>query len=54
MIEFKIVFLSKSEIILGLHFDQGEYEKAPNVWKPFNRLRVGLLFLTFDFMKVTS
>jgi hypothetical protein len=51
MIQFKIIFLSKSEIICGLHFDQGEYEKAPDDWKPFNRIRVGLLFLTLEFMK---
>ena len=53
MIEFKIVFLSKSEIILGLHFDQGEYEKASNNWKPFSRLRIGFIFFTFDFMRLT-
>jgi hypothetical protein len=51
MFEFKITLLSKSEVIFGLHFDQGEYEKAPDDWKPFNRLRVGFIFFTLEFMK---
>lgn len=51
MFEIKIILVSKSESLLGIMMDQGEFEVKPNAWVPFTRLRVGLLFLTFDFIK---
>jgi hypothetical protein len=53
MIEFKIVLFSKAESLLGLHIDQGEYEKGPNKWVPFFRIRLGFILLTLDFTKYT-
>lgn len=49
MLEFKLTAVSQSEIIAGIVIDQGEYEKAPNSWIEFIRLRIGLIFLTLDF-----
>lgn len=50
MFEFKIVLFSKAESLLGIYFDQGEFEKAPAKWVPFTRIRLGLIFLTLDFI----
>jgi len=51
MLEFKIVFFSKSEILCGLYLDHGEYEKAEGKWVPYTRFRIGLIFLCLDFMR---
>lgn len=48
MFEFKISILSKDECLLGLMFDQGEYNHKEK-WIPFTRFRVGLLFMNLDF-----
>jgi len=53
MIEFKITVFSKAESLLGLHIDQGEYEKGPNRWVPFFRIRLGFILFTLDFTKYT-
>lgn len=51
MFEFKLSFISKSECLLGVFFDQGEYQKrSSGEWLPFTRVRLGVLFLTLDFM----
>ena len=49
MLEFKIVLFSKAESLLGLSFDQGEFEKGPN-WVPFSRIKIGCVFVSFDFI----
>lgn len=49
MFEFKITAVSKAESLLGLMFDQGEYQSKEK-WIPFTRLRLGLIILTFDFV----
>lgn len=50
MLEFKITAVSKSESLLGLMFDQGEYEIREKKWVPFTRIRIGIIFLTLDFV----
>jgi len=54
MIEFKIVLFSKAESLLGLHIDKGEYEKGPNKWIPFFRIRLGFILITLDFTKYST
>jgi hypothetical protein len=49
MIEIKITVVSKSESLLGIMFDQGEHEVNER-WLPFTRVRLGVIFLTLDFM----
>jgi|LauGreDrversion4_2_1035121.scaffolds.fasta_scaffold20908_8 hypothetical protein len=51
MIDITITLLSKNEIIAGITFDQGEYEKKPDTWVGFSRIRIGLIFIIIDFMK---
>lgn len=51
MFEIKIIFISKSEALLGMLIDQGEFEVKEGTWIPFTRLRLGLIFVTFDFIK---
>lgn len=51
MTEIVISFLSKNEIIAGLTFDQGEYERKPNEWTEFSRLRIGLIFIIIDIIR---
>lgn len=53
MLEFKITAVSKSESLLGIMFDQGEYESRER-WIPFTRIRLGLIFLTLDFVWYTT
>ena len=48
MLEFKIVIFSKAESLLGIYFDQGEFEKGDNKWHPYSRFRLGFLFISFD------
>ena len=48
MLELKITLISKSECLLGLFFDQGEYEIVEDTWVPFTRLRIGLIFAMVD------
>jgi len=50
MLEIKMTAVSKSESLLGIMFDQGEYEIKEKVWAPFTRIRLGIIFLTLDFM----
>ena len=47
MFELKITIISKSESLLGVMFEQGEYQLDEN-WIPFTRMRVGIIFITFD------
>jgi hypothetical protein len=42
--------ISKSESLLGISFDQGEYQSKNSNWVPFTRLRLGVIFLTLDFI----
>jgi hypothetical protein len=49
MLEIKMIFGSKSESLLGIMFDQGEYQ-IKEAWIPFTRIRLGIIFLTLDFM----
>lgn len=49
MFEFKITAVSKSESLLGVMFDQGEYQTKEK-WIPFTRIRLGLIFLTLYFV----
>lgn len=51
MFEIKIILISKSEALLGALIDQGEFEVKEGTWIPFTRLRLGLVFITFDFIK---
>lgn len=51
MFEIKITLVSKSESLLGMMLDQGEFEVRQDLWVPFTRLRIGLIFLTIDFVK---
>lgn len=48
--QISLSLLSKNETLLGLMMDQGEYERTKEVWTPFTRLRLGIIFLTLDFM----
>jgi hypothetical protein len=48
--QISLALLSKNETLLGLMMDQGEYERTKEVWVPFTRLRLGLIFLTLDLM----
>ena len=54
MFEVKITLISKSECLLGLFIDQGELEGKKDIWIPFTRLRVGLVFLIVDFIKIST
>ena len=54
MFEVKITLVSKSECLLGLLVDQGELEGKKDIWIPFTRLRVGLIFLMIDFIKLST
>jgi uncharacterized membrane protein (UPF0127 family) len=49
MFELKITAISKSESLFGIMFDQGEYQNKQR-WIPFTRIRLGIIFLTFDFV----
>ena len=49
MTEITIVFISKSEVLLGAMIDTGEVEVEKDHWVKFNRLRLGLFFLTLNF-----
>lgn len=48
--EISLSLLSKNETLLGLMMDQGEYERTKEVWTPFTRIRLGIIFLTLDVM----
>ena len=48
MLEIKLTAISKSESLLGLMFDQGEFQ-GKDKWQPFTRIRLGFIFLTLDF-----
>jgi hypothetical protein len=49
MFEVKLTLISKSESLLGILFDQGEYQKrSSGQWVPFTRIRLGVIFLTLD------
>lgn len=50
MLEIKMTVVSKSESLLGLMFDQGEHEIKERKWVSFTRIRLGIIFLTLDFM----
>jgi hypothetical protein len=50
MLEIKMTAVSKSETLLGIMFDQGEHEIQKGNWIPFTRVRLGVIFLTLDFM----
>ena len=50
MLEVKLVLMSRSESLLGIFFDQGEYEKGDSKWRPFTRFRFGFIFATLDIM----
>lgn len=50
MFELKITIISRSESLLGIFFDQGEYQMRPHQWVPFTRIRLGVIFLTLDFV----
>jgi len=54
MFELKITLASKSECLLGLFIDQGELEGKKDIWIPFTRLRIGLIFLIVDFIKMST
>lgn len=54
MLEIKMTVVSKSESLLGLMFDQGEHEIKEKKWIPFTRIRLGLIFLTLDFIWYSS
>lgn len=54
MFEIKITFVSKSECLFGILVDQGEFEVKTEVWVPFTRLRLGLVFLTLDLIKFSK
>jgi hypothetical protein len=49
MLELKVTLISKSECLLGIFFDKGEYEILEGQWVPFTRFRIGLLFAIADF-----
>ena len=53
MFEFKITAISKSESLLGFMFDQGDYQTKEK-WIPFTRIRLGVIFLTLDFVWYTT
>ena len=50
MLEIKMTAVSKSESLLGIMFDQGEHEIKERKWVSFTRIRLGIIFLTLDFM----
>jgi len=54
MFEIKITLVSKSECLLGVLVDQGELEVKHKNWVPFIRLRLGLAFLTIEFIKFST
>lgn len=54
MFEIKITLVSKSECLFGVLVDQGEFEIKHETWRPFTRLRIGLVFLTLDFIKFST
>jgi hypothetical protein len=53
MFQIKMTAVSKHESLIGLMFDQGEYN-IKEIWHPYTRLRLGFIFLTLDFMWVTN
>lgn len=48
MFELKITFISQSDILCGVMVDTGQVEVSESKWLDFTRLRIGLIFLTFD------
>jgi hypothetical protein len=54
MLEIKMTAVSKSESLLGIMFDQGEHEIKKEVWVPFTRIRIGIIFLTLDLIWYTK
>lgn len=48
MTQLSLSFFSKSEALLGMMIDQGEYEIKKDTWIPFTRLRIGLIMCTID------
>lgn len=53
MFEFKMTLFSKSESLLGIMFDQGQYNHQEK-WIDFTRVRVGLFLFTLDFTWFTT
>lgn len=49
MFQIEITLMSKSESLLGLMFDQGEYKTPEEKWINFTRVRIGIVILTIDF-----
>lgn len=54
MLEVKITAISRSESLFGIMFDQGEHEYKKEVWIPFTRIRIGIIFLTLDLVWYTT
>jgi len=54
MFEIKIILVSKSECLFGVLVDQGELEVQHKTWVPYTRFRLGLIFLTIEFIKFSS
>ena len=49
MFQIQMTIMSKSESLLGLMFDQGDYQSSDDKWIPFTRVRIGFIFFTIDF-----
>lgn len=54
MFEIRITLVSKAETLLGIMIDQGECQQGDDNWTPFIRVRIGLIFLTLDFLKFSK
>ena len=48
MIKILFHFLPGQDILLGLSLDHGEFSNDKFEKKPFNRLKIGLAFVTID------
>ena len=48
MFEMRLIFIERSESLLGVMFDQGERELSNGKWVPFTRLRFGVILLTLE------
>lgn len=54
MFEIRITLVSKAESLLGIMIDQGECQHGDDKWIPFVRVRVGIIFLTLDIVKLST
>lgn len=48
MIKIMFHFLPSQDILLGISLDHGKFSNDKLEKKPFNRLKIGIVFITID------